>query len=102
RDRLWSMALQVEVTAFGAPGRTLLLDSRKLLVSEVIRDRKLLSRETKRAGVGDDDCAYYMRSVRRSESAGYAGADVSAVGAVSGIAQSCHQFGEFGSCPAHF
>jgi hypothetical protein len=40
-----------------------------------------------------------MRSVGRTEPTAHSGADVPTVGAVTGIAQASHQFGECGSCP---
>src|SRR6476659_2139967 len=95
------MALQVQIASLGAPGRTLLLDPRSLLVGEVIRDRKLLPCQSKRARVSDNERADDVCSVGRAEPPAHSGADVPAVGAVSGIAQSSHQFGECGSCPAH-
>ena len=82
-DALWPVTLKIKVAALSAPGRTLLLHSRSLLVGEVLRNRKLLSRQAQRARVAHNDRANHMFGVGGPKPAGDASTNVTAVSAIS-------------------
>ncbi len=91
------MALQIKVAALGAPGRTLLLDPRSLLLGEMVWDRKLLPGQPQRTGIGDHEGANHMRGVGRTEATADARSNVPTMGAVARVSQLSHQFRE-GRC----
>ena len=88
------MTLQVEVAPLGAPGRTFLLDPCSLLLGEMVWNRELLPRQAQRTRIGDHKGANHMRGVGGTKPTTDAGANVPTMGAISRVAQPCHQVRE--------